>query len=247
MTLTRPYDHVDAILIDGKKYLYLNNDNPILAYQPSVNNDLKFVAQPLLDKHDDNVVVVPLMMTETWEIINNKHIDFDSIRHNNKIYDFHFIGQTHYANRHLLAQLNLAKYDFKSIPENGSMWAWEHDQKVNHVKKYLNRISQSKFVFCPRGIGSSSFRLYEAMSVGSVPIAIDMVAYPFETQCNWDNMCFRGNWNDLDDMISQASNLDSNTYQFMKQNCIKFWDQYCRHDLLYKRLASMVRERNLKP
>ena len=246
MTLTRPYDHVDTILIDGKDYLYLNDDNPTLAYESS-SNDLKFVAQPLPNKSDDNIVVVPLLMTEMWHLINNNIIDLNIYRHNNKIYDFNFVGQTHYANRHLLTKLNLQKYDFKSIPENGAIWSWSTNQKQNAVKNYLHRISNSKFVFCPRGIGSSSFRLFEAMAVGSVPIAIGMVAYPFETQFNWDEMCFRGDWDDLDTMINLALNLDTNKYQAMRQNCIKFWDQYCRHDLLHKRLTSMARERHFKP
>jgi hypothetical protein len=37
---------------------------------------------------------------------------------------------------------------------------------------YLQEISNSQFVLCPRGIGTSSYRLYEVLSLGRVPIII---------------------------------------------------------------------------
>ncbi len=39
-------------------------------------------------------------------------------------------------------------------------------------RKYVELISKSKFVLCPRGLGTSSFRLYETMIIGRVPVII---------------------------------------------------------------------------
>lgn len=39
-------------------------------------------------------------------------------------------------------------------------------------RRYANLLTRSKFVLCPRGVGCSSFRLYETMLAGRVPVVI---------------------------------------------------------------------------
>lgn len=39
-------------------------------------------------------------------------------------------------------------------------------------ERYLELIARSKFVLCPRGLGPSTFRLYETMAAGRVPVII---------------------------------------------------------------------------
>ena len=65
----RPFAYSNYIDINGKRVLYLNEDNPSKAYE---TNDLCFVAQPILDAESNkkcNVVTIPLMMTDEWDIL----------------------------------------------------------------------------------------------------------------------------------------------------------------------------------
>jgi len=49
----------------------------------------------------------------------------------------------------------------------------EHKQKIRLQKeRYQEIVARSKFVLCPRGWGTSSFRLYETLAVGRVPVII---------------------------------------------------------------------------
>lgn len=41
-----------------------------------------------------------------------------------------------------------------------------------HKKRFGNVLGRSRFVLCPRGQGTSSIRLYEALSIGRVPVVI---------------------------------------------------------------------------
>ena len=45
------------------------------------------------------------------------------------------------------------------------------DKKV-FIEQYINLIRDSKFVVCPRGVGASSMRLFEAMRAGRAPVII---------------------------------------------------------------------------
>ena len=50
------------------------------------------------------------------------------------------------------------------------------DRWFNHTESesfdYIEEISSSKFVLCPRGLATSSYRLYEALKLGRVPVII---------------------------------------------------------------------------
>jgi Exostosin family len=58
----------------------------------------------------------------------------------------------------------------------------------DYSQTYLTLIKRSKFVLCPRGLGASSIRIFEAMCCGRVPVIISdhwqpPVGIPWETFC----------------------------------------------------------------
>lgn len=56
-------------------------------------------------------------------------------------------------------------------------------------ESYRDLISSSYFSLCPRGYGPTSFRLYESISLGSVPIYIsDDFFLPFKDRIIWENL-----------------------------------------------------------
>jgi len=61
------------------------------------------------------------------------------------------------------------------IRDSSDFNAWSNktnEENKNDYEEYLNKLSQSKFAICPRGAGSSSIRLFEAMSLGISPVII---------------------------------------------------------------------------
>ncbi|BCM94344.1 hypothetical protein IAD21_06251 [Abditibacteriota bacterium] len=62
----------------------------------------------------------------------------------------------------------------------------EYQHKIHQQKEhYKSVVARSKFVLCPRGWGTSSFRLYETLAAGRVPVIIsdEWVPSPCE---NWE-------------------------------------------------------------
>jgi len=59
------------------------------------------------------------------------------------------------------------------------------------TKKYINNILSSYICLSPRGYGGGSFRFYESMQLGVVPLLIgDIDTRPFKRFINWDNISY---------------------------------------------------------
>ena len=232
----RPFHPCSHIEIKDRKYLYLNDDDPSMAYR---SDDISFVAQPLTDARTNqryNVITVPLMMTDEWQIIKDNPELIKSLRDNKKENDFNFVGQCNYMGRDVFRGLNLENYDFE---ETSPVYSLSKNEKAEKLINFLDRISKSKFVFAPRGIGSSSFRAYQAMMAGSIPIITGMNDYPFKDNVDWDQISVNGKLSELNFLVEKALNISDDQYSFMREQAIYFWDNYCRHDMLYKKLEEI--------
>jgi len=200
------------------------HDTPLFAYQE--NKSLKFICQPLSNpkvNNANNVIPVPLQMRH-YELEMIKDLDFiEQCRRQEKINDYVYVGQIVYANRYWLRNINLPNYDFK---ETTPIWGIkETSKRIQLNKDFCKRISKSKFCFAPRGIGSSSFRLYQSMMVGTVPIVSGMLDYPFKEEVQWSDFCIV---NKLDNHYPFNTIPVGLEYDAMRSKAIKFWDEYVR-------------------
>ncbi len=60
-------------------------------------------------------------------------------------------------------------------------------------------MGRSTFSLCPRGLGRSSYRLYESLSLGSIPVYIwdDVEWLPYSDEIDWDEISIRIHVDDL--------------------------------------------------
>jgi hypothetical protein len=145
--------------------------------------------------------------------------------------------------------LHLPRYVFQ---ETKPIYHLESHVKKEVLKDFLRDIAKARFVFSPRGIGSSSFRAYQSLMVGSIPIITGMNDYPFKNEVDWDSFCFRGGegpkWSELSEknleevtkLTSKAMSISDEQYEEMRTGGMQFWDEYCRHDSLYKKIKEIV-------
>ena len=231
----RPFSGTD-IIINDIKYAYLNDDNPVQAYD---NRDLCFVSQPLKDNNISyNNIVVPLMMCDMWNIIQDEPKLISRLRGSEKKFKYGFIGSCNHAGRSIFKRLKLDNFVFED--NRNQIWNMSGVDKRQTIVRFLTKLSECEYVFAPRGVGSSSFRLYEAMSVGSIPIVTGMIEYPFESHVRWDDMCFRGELSEIELLIDKCNNTSIGVYNQMRERAMDFWDYYCRHDRLYDKLVSII-------
>lgn len=66
-----------------------------------------------------------------------------------------------------------------------NMWESPVEERLAAERNYADIMADSLFVLCPRGIGTSSYRLYETMQAGRAPVIIsDQWVQP--PHVNWD-------------------------------------------------------------
>ena len=227
-------NYLSSLSVDPKYYkkmvIYANDDNPGFLYNNSTIS--KFIAQPLTSSLSPykNITIIPLVMSD-HSFINRSFID--KCRNRGKKFDFCFIGNMSYKNRSIIDIVSklpeLKYYKFNIINSPGFYSIQDQELKIQHLKNYLLNLSQSRFVFAPRGEGSCSFRFYESMMVGSIPIEWGSVLLPKELNRNSYIKC---NFDTIDSLrcaIFEAVNIRNYQSRYInyRQNGMNYWDNYC--------------------
>jgi hypothetical protein len=71
------------------------------------------------------------------------------------------------------------------------MTASSQPDDVHRVRReYVQNIADSDYVLCARGAGNFSYRLYETLSCGRIPVFIDTdCVLPLESLIDWKQYC----------------------------------------------------------
>ena len=168
----------------------------------------------------DNLVFIP-----HTEELDNYHF----IPHYNPIYNkppgrinftdrdfkFSFIGDfgTNRV-REIISVLNTEKTPI--IPTG--KWFFSHDgeKQKDLLSTYSNVLKKSKISLCPMGTGPSTLRLFESMSVGSIPVVFNNIKLPQEIK----NLVKIMDVNDLiknpyilDELAENGNSISKNIYE----------------------------------
>ena len=87
-------------------------------------------------------------------------------------YLFSFVGAANAAvRRDIFAKLDGCENGFLKVRGN---WHFDADEEVQLARKeeYERVLASSEFVLCPRGVGPSSLRIWEAFASGKIPVII---------------------------------------------------------------------------
>lgn len=115
-----------------------------------------------------------------------------------------------------------------------SMAFFNQDIKIENKLKlrieYVNNIINSDYILCCRGRGNFSFRLYEALCCGRIPIFIDTdCVLPFDFKINWKNYCV---WIDSEDLqqlpqkvMEFHNNLSPQEFINLQYECRNLWQE----------------------
>lgn len=87
-------------------------------------------------------------------------------------------------------------------------------------------MARSTFSLCPRGLGRASFRLYEAMALGSIPIYIwdDREWLPFQDRLDWSEFAISLPIDAMDELPDRLAALSPST----SAPCSAAWWRSCR-------------------
>jgi hypothetical protein len=107
---------------------------------------------------------------------------------------------------------------------------WGENDKTSLAKKtdyFVNTMCRSTFTLCPRGYGRTSFRLYEAMQLGSVPVYIyDDPWLPFADELDWNRLAVLVPVSEIDGLDERLSAIKPAEIERMRQYARDHWEAY---------------------
>jgi hypothetical protein len=79
---------------------------------------------------------------------------------------------------------------------------------------YIEKTIDSKFCLCPRGFGRSSFRFFEVLKLGSIPVYIwdDINWLPFQDKIDYSKLCVVLNVSDIELLDNKLRNITETQY-----------------------------------
>ncbi len=214
-----------SFAIWGAKYVFFScADNPKWAYDSE--SGLKLLASPLHPPAVDvacNVVRVPLWLGQVaWDVQQDRAF-IEELRNVPKTQDFLFVGDMRkLGDRDRSWLSDIHQMGFKLEHRDPCIWTPGFSEKM---RSFLREVARAKYCFAPRGVGSSSARLYEAMLVGSVPIVDNSLDMPLLNGVH----SFEG----VVHAPEKASYpyytlpLAGKAYRQKREAAMHYWDRYC--------------------
>ena len=135
----------------------------------------------------------------------------------NREYKWAFTGTPHKSSRHdLLFQFNNIKPFFCHRTE-------KFDTKIISVEEMSKVLSSTIFIPCPNGFyHPETYRLYEALECGCIPIVEDTYKY-YDRLFPGNPFIKVGKWVDAKPIINDWKENDITN---KKSECITWWDNY---------------------
>ena len=104
---------------------------------------------------------------------------------------------------------------------------WEQEIKIDQLTDFIESSLKSKFVLCPRGYGATSFRLYEAMQLGAVPVYIsDRFWLPWTHELDWHEFCIIIRVDDVQNLPQILRSIPDEVYKRMQGKIKEIYTNY---------------------
>lgn len=107
----------------------------------------------------------------------------------------------------------------------------DREQMKQARTEFIGNILASDYVVCARGAGNFSFRLYETLCLGRIPVFIDSdCSLPYEFVLPWKDLCV---WVDQKDVsrigeivARHHASLTPEEFQERQRTCRKIWEEW---------------------
>jgi hypothetical protein len=100
----------------------------------------------------------------------------------------------------------------------------------NSRQEYVQNMLESDYILCARGGGNFSYRLYETLSCGRIPLFVDTdCVLPYHSEINWKEYCVWVDENEIDKVDKNIAefheSLNPEDFLELQQKCRKLWDE----------------------
>jgi hypothetical protein len=105
-------------------------------------------------------------------------------------------------------------------------------QKMQRIRQeYVQNTVGSDYVLCARGGGNFSYRLYETMNCGRIPVFVDTdCVLPYQSEINWKAYCVWVDEKDVQwagDMVAAFhASLSDRQFVELQRECRRLWESH---------------------
>lgn len=115
---------------------------------------------------------------------------------------------------------------------------WAASVPKKNLTLFKTLTCKSKFTLCPRGYGKSSFRLYETMQLGSVPVYISDSHYlPWSDELDWSEFCVLIKPDQINDLKEILSSYSDKQIEKMVKTAHKLYNEHFSMEGMCKQIA----------
>jgi GR25 family glycosyltransferase involved in LPS biosynthesis len=181
-----------------------------------------------------NTIPIPLMS-------QNKNGSLLEVKSEKKDIFCNFVGSlTHPCRKEIFDEL-CNNQDYVLHIKN----KWTNNLNQTEIDLFENITKRSKFTLCPRGYGSTSFRLYEAMKFGSVPVYIsDHFHLPYKDIIDWNDICIlipTEAINNIDNILKLVSKTK---YEKMLYNIKKIYPKIFKFEYMFEYIFNTLKSKS---
>lgn len=120
---------------------------------------------------------------------------------------------------------------------------WTPSVNTSDFEKFVEITSRSIFCLCPRGYGKSSFRLYECMQLGTIPVYIyDDKWLPFENTIDWTKFSVLIHVSDINNIDSILSSYTDDKVKDMLENLNNYWYNNFTMESTFNKIKEIINE-----
>jgi hypothetical protein len=104
---------------------------------------------------------------------------------------------------------------------------WTREVPPDQLELFTRLTERSRYTLCPRGFGPTSFRLYEAMQLGSVPVYVsDHHHLPWTDEIDWNEIAVLVRRDEIPHLSERLRAIDDASYQRMLARIRHVYDDY---------------------
>jgi hypothetical protein len=178
------------------------------------------------NKTGDNIIPIPLICSPI-----NKNIKDKSIKAS-------FVGSLTHPLRIEMYNYYKNDIDFTFFIKN-----WSLDSGASNVSNFMDIMSKSYYTLAPRGYGKTSFRLYEAMQLDSIPVYIyDEPWLPWTEYLDWSKFCVLIDKNNISNIKEMLKNTD---YDKMIHYKNEIYNDYFTYEGVYINIIKKIKNGNI--
>lgn len=122
------------------------------------------------------------------------------------------------------------------------MKGWKSKVETNEFDFFVNLAINSKFLLCPRGYGLNSFRLYEAMQLGCIPVIItDEFYLPWSDELDWKEFSVLIHSDQISNIENILLSYSDDQIKDMKNKIKTIYGEYFTLDGMYDNIIKRLK------